>query len=332
MRRLFILNRTKIYLHITGTAGIVQLFFCCFFEFTNINSNVPINSIYFKTMKQISTAAIKLFFIPVLVLYSLLFSIQSMAQGNLLVTPKRVVFEGNKRSEELNLANVGKDSATYLISLIQIRMNEDGKFERITQPDPGQNFADRNLRFFPRTVTLAPGEAQTIKLQIVKASELPPGEYRSHLYFRANPPSRPLGEEIIPEKDSVLSVRLIPVFGISIPVIIRNGESTATVKISEVVFQMTNDSMPAVNMTFNRSGNMSVYGDIAVDHISLQGKTTRVGIVKGLAIYTPNTKRRFHLPLEKNKTVDYHSGKLHLVYSDQSSRAIKLAEQEIMLK
>ena len=77
-----------------------------------------------------------------------------MAQGNLLVTPKRVVFEGNKRSEELNLANIGKDTATYIISFIQIRMKEDGMFERITQPDPEQNFADKNLRFFPRTVTL----------------------------------------------------------------------------------------------------------------------------------------------------------------------------------
>ncbi|MDQ6609880.1 MAG: hypothetical protein M3Y85_08675, partial [Bacteroidota bacterium] len=60
------------------------------------------------------------------------------AQGNLLVTPKRVVFEGSKRSEELNLANTGKDSATYDISFIQIRMKEDGSMENITTPDSTQ--------------------------------------------------------------------------------------------------------------------------------------------------------------------------------------------------
>ena len=60
------------------------------------------------------------------------FLLKATAQGNLLVTPKRVVFEGLKRSEELNLANVGSDTATYMISFIQIRMKVDGYVETIT--------------------------------------------------------------------------------------------------------------------------------------------------------------------------------------------------------
>lgn len=70
------------------------------------------------------------------------------AQGNLLITPRRVVFDGSKRSIDLNLANSGQDTATYAISLVQIRMKEDGNFETITQPDPGQRFADKYIRFF----------------------------------------------------------------------------------------------------------------------------------------------------------------------------------------
>ena len=68
------------------------------------------------------------------------------SQGDLLITPRRVVFEGSKRSMDLNLANTGKDTAVYSISLIQIRMKEDGGFETITEPDPGQRFADRCRR------------------------------------------------------------------------------------------------------------------------------------------------------------------------------------------
>ena len=34
-------------------------------------------------------------------------------------------------------------------------------------------------------------------------------------------------------------------------------------------------------MVLNRSGNMSVYGNIKVDHISPEGVTTEVGMVKG---------------------------------------------------
>src|SRR5688572_19794449 len=110
-----------------------------------------------------------------------------------MITPKRVVFEGSQRTQVLNLANIGQDSATYAISLVQIRMKEDGSFEEITEPDPGQYFATRYLRYFPRTVRLAPNEAQTVRVQVNRSGEMVPGEYRSHLYFRAIPRPKPLG-------------------------------------------------------------------------------------------------------------------------------------------
>src|SRR5580700_8466443 len=111
----------------------------------------------------------------------------AFGQGDLLISPLRVTFEGSKKSQEINLANVGKDTATYIISVQDIKMNDDGSFEQITTPEPGQNFAGPYLRFFPRKVTLAPNEAQVVKIQLIKTNELQPGEYRSHLYFRAVP-------------------------------------------------------------------------------------------------------------------------------------------------
>lgn len=80
--------------------------------------------------------------------FASLFPIDGFAQGNLLITPRRAVFEGSKRSIDLNLANTGQDTATYSISLVQIRMKEDGGFETITEPDQGQRFADSFVRFF----------------------------------------------------------------------------------------------------------------------------------------------------------------------------------------
>lgn len=263
-------------------------------------------------------------------LISLLFFTQANAQGNLLVTPKRVVFEGAKRSEELNLANTGKDSATYDISFIQIRMKEDGSMENITAPDSTQLFADKYLRFFPRTVTLAPNEAQTVKVQLRKTEEMVPGEYRSHLYFRAVSREKPLGEVNNKTDSGGLSVRLIPIFGISMPVIIRVGESNTQVSMSNISVK-NNDTMQVLKITLNRKGNMSVYGDLSVDHISLDGKVRRAGIAKGLAVYAPNNVRNFNLPLNKIPGINYHSGKLRVTYSDQSGKDIKLAEEYITL-
>lgn len=259
-----------------------------------------------------------------------LVSSQVIAQGNLLVFPKRVVFDGSKRIEQLNLSNIGNDSATYIISMVQIRMNEDGSFEKITEPDSAQFFADKNLRIFPRTVTLAPQEAQTVKVQITRTNELQPGEYRSHIYFRAEPKVKPLGEKDALKDTTSIAVEIIPVFGISIPVIIRVGENTSSVTLSNISLTIK-DTLPILSMTFNRKGNMSVYGDVSVDHISDKGKITPVGSAKGVAVYTPTTSRRFSLALQKNTGTDFHSGRFHIIYSDQSPKANKLAEQEIDL-
>jgi hypothetical protein len=233
---------------------------------------------------------------------------------------------------DLNLANTGKDTAVYAISLIQIRMKDDGSFETITEPDPDQRFADRFIRFFPRSVTLGPNEAQAVKIQLIRSSDLEPGEYRSHLYFRSIPKNTPLGEEEQAKDTTTISVILTPIFGITIPVIIRVGESTAKVTLNDLALDVVNDTIPRISIVFNRTGNMSVYGDIAVDYISAQGKITRVGIANGVAVYTPNTKRRFQFNLNKVPGVDFRAGTLRVIYSAASDvKPVRLAEAELPL-
>lgn len=261
---------------------------------------------------------------------------QAFAQGNLQLMPMRVVFEGGKKVEELNIINVGNDTARYSISLIQYRMKEDGGFERITEPDSGQYFADQNIRIFPRTVTLGPREAQAVKVQLIKANQLAPGEYRSHLYFRAIPAETLLGEEDSTQRPSGqnphVSVQLVPVFGITIPVIIRKGELDSKVNLSNLSVVGTNNSGYQLNLRFNRTGTMSVYGDLVVNHVSSQGKVTEVGLVKGVAVYTPNARRNFQVKLMQVPGVDYNTGKLEVVYkTEKENKPILLARQELLL-
>jgi hypothetical protein len=254
------------------------------------------------------------------------------AQGNLLITPRRAVFEGSKKSLDLNLANTGRDTATYAISLIQIRMKEDGGFETITEPDADQRFADRYVRFFPRSVTLGPNEAQVVKLQLVRGNELTQGEYRSHFYFRSVRKINPLGEEDVAKDTSTISVKLTPIFGITIPVIIRVGESTTKVTLSGLALDNRNDTIPKLTLVFNRTGNMSVYGDLAVYHISSQGKTTRVSSANGVAVYSPNITRRFQVKLNKVSGVNFNEGKLRVTYSATSDvKPVVYAESELLL-
>jgi P pilus assembly chaperone PapD len=272
-------------------------------------------------------------FLAILTGSAFFFDNETSAQGNLLITPRRLVFEGSKRSIDLSLANTGVDTATYAISLVQIRMTDEGGFESITEPDPGQLFADKYIRFFPRSVTLSPNETQVVKVQVTKASELKDGEYRSHFYFRAVPKPNALGEADKAKDTTTISIKLTPVFGITIPVIIRVGASTTKVALSDLAFSMVNDTIPRLKLVFNRTGNMSVYGDVTVDHISTKGITTRVGIANGVAVYTPNAIRKFQLNLNKVSGVDYKSGTLRILFSAPSDvKPMRYAEAELPLK
>ncbi|OQP46425.1 hypothetical protein A4R26_31980 [Niastella populi] len=260
-------------------------------------------------------------------------SIKVSAQGNLMVMPKRVVFDGSKKTHELNLANTGQDSAKYVISLVHYKMKEDGSFVEMGATDTSENFADKYIRFFPRSVVLGPNESQTVRIQLKQTSKLLPGEYRSHLYFRAIADEKPLGvEETNRHDSSAVSVRLIPVFGISLPVIIRVGQCSAQVNISSCSLEMYDDNTPLLSMTFNREGNMSVYGDITVEHISLNDKVTKVGSIQGLAVYTHNRARRIKIALDKNARVDYSKGKLYIVYKTQSDiEPVTLAQTQLLI-
>ncbi len=285
--------------------------------------------------EKVSYTSLTYYLLPICALLILLIipMPEVQAQGNLLITPRRVVFEGNKRSQDLNLANTGQDSAKYNVSIMQYRMKEDGSFEEITTPDLGQNFADKFIRFFPRVVTLGPMEAQVVKMQLIKADQLQPGEYRSHVYFRAVPKQTALGTIEKPKDSTVIGVKLVPIFGITIPVIIRLGESTMKVSLSDLKLDVVNDTITRLKLAFNRTGNMSVYGDLLVEHTSPTGDLTKVGIVRGIAVYTPNPVRRFQLDLDSKAKVNYHTGTLKVTYSSQSdTKPEKYTEAELKLQ
>nr|NQU90935.1 fimbria/pilus periplasmic chaperone [Bacteroidota bacterium] len=257
---------------------------------------------------------------------------QSVAQGNLLITPRRVVFEGNKRNQEINLANTGQDTAVYSISFVQYRMTEDGSFEQIEEPDPGQLFADQYIRYFPRTVTLPPNESQVIRMQLRRSADMTDGEYRSHMYFRAVPNERPLGEDPGFEDTTAIGIRLTPIFGITIPVIICIGELDAGVSLSDINLVTSDDGKPVFSITINRIGDKSVYGDLTVDYVSPGGRSTEVGIVRGIAVYTPIPLRRFSMELQQFDDLDFTRGKLVVKYRNQSDTNSELfAETEYLL-
>lgn len=217
------------------------------------------------------------------------------------------------QKEILNLSNIGKDTTTYSISLIHYIMHENGDFKVVENPDSTLKVATPYLRIFPRRVTLAPGESQNIMLQCRRSANMKVGEYRSHLYFRSEKNYTPLGVKDS-SKDSGISVRLIPIYGITIPVIVRTGETSTGATLSNLRVEQRNYAMQNLLFTINRLGNISTYGDIRVEFIPKQGKSYEIGLARGVGVYTCISRRNVALQLKVPEGLALKEGKLKVQY------------------
>jgi hypothetical protein len=242
-----------------------------------------------------------------------------------------VVFEGRQRTAEITLVNTGPTTATYRITLVHLRMAEDGGTKEIgaAEAQPGERFADELIRYSPRQVTLEPHLAQTVRMQLRKPADLADGEYRSHLLFRAVPPVAPEGKTS--ESSSKLSVQLTAVFGVSIPVIVRQGETSVQTTLSglELLPPEGAGAAPSLRFQIGRAGNQSIYGNFTVTFVPAGGKPLVVGLANGVAVYTPNPLRRAAIALQPPRGVVLQKGLLRLAYTRQDSGNETIAEAEL---
>jgi P pilus assembly chaperone PapD len=260
----------------------------------------------------------------------------SQAWADLMLFPTRIVFEKNLRSAQIDLSNNGTGTTTYRITLVNRRMSETGEFARIDSPRPGELFADDILRYSPRQVVLAPGAGQTVRISLRKPADMPAGEYRSHLQFDRVPDA--VGINSIADAGSGLAagevgVQLKLLVGASIPIIVRHGETAASVTLSGLeLLQPAAGHVALAGMVLQRSGNRSVYGDLVATFTPPGGAAQEVGKASGLAVYSPNPLRRVKLELKPPAGLALAHGTLRVSYRERPEAGGKLlAEAAIEL-
>lgn len=213
------------------------------------------------------------------------------ASGDLLVAPTRVVLDGS-RGTEVVLNNIGSEPATYRISLEIKRMTAEGGLDEIDEADANaaEQAALAMISFNPRRVTLPPNQPQVIRVGVRVPEGTAPGEYRAHMLFRAVPDAAPASDPAKPVSGGV-SIALTPIYGITIPVIVRVGDLGADAVIGEARVEDTVDG-PAFGFDLTRSGNRSVYGDIEVTR---PGVAEPLLLARGIAIYPEVDARKVSL-------------------------------------
>jgi P pilus assembly chaperone PapD len=213
--------------------------------------------------------------------------------GDLLVAPTRIVLDGRKGAEVI-LNNIGEDTAVYRVSVEFRRMTEDGGLIDVNDPSAEDKTAADMIVYAPRRITLPPHQPQAIRIAARPPQGLADGEYRVHLLFRAIPTPTP----VVPadsEAAKGLRFQLTPVYGVTIPVIVRLGTLQATAGIANVHLE-TKDGKPVVALDLSRSGPRSTFGEVRVIKA---GVKRPVAIQKAVAVYKEIGLRHVAVPVDE---------------------------------
>ena len=214
--------------------------------------------------------------------------------GDLLVAPTRLVLDGRKGAEVI-LNNIGEEPATYRVSVEFRRMTEQGELVALTTPTPSDKIAEDMIVYAPRKVTLAPHEPQAIRIAARAPGGLPDGEYRVHLLFRAVPAPTPLVQPTGAQPKGV-QFKLTPIYGVTIPVIVRLGNLQASAGIANVHLERR-DGTPVIGLDLVRQGTRSTYGEVRVLKAGIKDP---IAVEKGVAVYTEIGKRHVSLAVADN--------------------------------
>ena len=214
--------------------------------------------------------------------------------GDLLVAPTRIVLDGRKGAEVI-LNNIGEEPATYRVSVVFRRMTEDGGLQDVEQPTANDKLAEDMIVYQPRKIVLPPRQPQAIRIVARAPQGLPDGEYRVHMLFRAIPPATPVVAAAASEPVRGLQFRLTPVYGVTIPVIVRLGNLQATAGIANVRLDKF-DGKPAVALDLSRSGSRSTYGEIRVFKAGVKDP---IALQKNVAVYTEINRRHVAVAVDE---------------------------------
>ncbi|HAX92302.1 MAG TPA: hypothetical protein DCY07_08925 [Rhodospirillaceae bacterium] len=256
----------------------------------------------------------------------LLCSSPAMARNaELLLSPTRIVLENGAKYMTVTVRNNGDGVGRYKIELVDAVMNENGGIKLREEGSKDEFSAKDVISLSPRNMTLKPDENQVVRILVKNTSELPDGEYRSHLQVRMTENDLDL-KTGKPSTDGT-GVVVRPKMTTVIPLIVRKGTTEFKITLDDAKLVMAGGEgqpSPEIKASFSFSGNRSVLGDIKVTHVAPDGKETQLAFYRGIAIYRGLTKRTQTVPLKVPQGANIHSGKIDIAFMSQEDEGSKV--------
>lgn len=260
--------------------------------------------------------------------------------GDINLYPRRVTIEGRQRTAQVGLFNRTANEGSYEINITEMAMTPEGQLvplDQVANPELAARVksAKDMIRWSPKRLTLLGRESQTIRLMARPTSDTPPGEYRAHFVAISRPSEGTGGvsidEALTGQRSSGIGVTIRPRFGISIPVIVRVGQTTLKMAINGAQLVSRRDGTHALKIELAREGTRSAYGDLMVYR---EGSSDPVAIARGVGVYPEIDSRLLILPI----TIDENSApltvgeRLRVVFIDDDFEpGAKLAEAHVIV-
>ena len=258
--------------------------------------------------------------------------------GDINLYPKRIVIQDRQRIATVGLYNRAAAQGNYEVVLNDMMMSPSGTIVDLASVKDETlrarvKTASSLLRWSPRKIVLPSNEAQTIRIMARIPPELPPGEYRTHFSVMQVPIDNAAGNSIEnaagqTKSGGGIGVRIVPRFGITIPVIVRVGETTLTTGQRDLSVRPMGKGRSGVALTITRSGTRSAFGNVTV---TASGSSKPFAIIKGIGVYPEVDQRAVMVPIDPAAPASSYvrGARLTVTYIDDDFRPGEvLARQE----
>jgi hypothetical protein len=233
---------------------------------------------------------------------------------NINITPKRLTLDRANNSATVYVFNQGSAPATVDVALVERVMLTNGEIKAAADLSSDQRLqplvqklssAQPFVVAAPRRVTLAPGKGQTIRVRAT-VPQSGVAEYRTHLTVTTIPP-RDTGvtaDQAASAAANQLSFRITSVFGLSIPIIVRQGNVDARGAIEEPKIHYAGVSPDGVappvrtaivNFNMRRLGANSLFGNVEIRSANKE----LLGLARGVGVYPEIDFRTLQIPLRR---------------------------------
>ncbi len=240
-------------------------------------------------------------------------------QSHLMLNPIRLIFNGRDRTAQLSVINPGEEEVRYGISVVPLRKKENGEWVLPKDTSPEDKKISNMIRYSPRRAKIPPKTEQVVRFMLRKPANLQTGEYRARIILSPMPEKK---EEISASDGFSVSIG----FRVqsSFPLIIQHNIDFPTVTPISIALPNGADGLPQkmVEVEYQRQGKYSSFGDVTLLYNSkkLGSGWREIGRAKGLAIYSPKTRKKISIALHDISKKELQNGLLRLEYRRNNGR------------